>query len=63
MEQKNLIFNDEYLNYIENIPPDDRESVLKIHVKRQGATMSDFELFAIMKDRDINKLSSNDDTQ
>ena len=57
-----FLFTDEYLDYLEHLPADDRESVLKQHIKEYNLVndnnikMSDIELYAILKDRDFDKL-------
>ena len=51
-----FLFNEQYIDYLESLPTDDREITLKIHIKHFNLDMSSFELFAIILEKDIEKL-------
>lgn len=51
-----FLFNEQYIDYLEALPSDDREETLQIHIKHFKMDVSSFELFAIISNRDIEKL-------
>lgn len=61
MVRKEWLFTDDYLDYLESLPSDDREITLKIHIKHFGFDMTEFELFAVLKNKDIEKLKGKND--
>ena len=50
------LFSDEYLNYLESLQADERDVVLNEHIKYYQLDMESFELYSILKDRNIDKL-------
>lgn len=52
----NDLFTDEYVNYLLNMPVDDREDILKTHINYYNLGMETFELWAIIKEKDIDRL-------
>ena len=61
MGEEKWLFTDDYLDYLESLPSDDREITLKIHIKHFGFDMKAFELFAMLKNKDIEKLKGKND--
>ena len=56
-QKKDLdVYGDEYYARLEGLPADDREAVLMQDLKFVGEPMSSFELAAILRERDIDKL-------
>lgn len=54
--EKEWLLSDMYLNYLESLPAEDREITLNIHIKHFGLDMDSFELFAVLKNRDMDTL-------
>ncbi len=51
-----ILFNEQYIDYLESLPAEDRDETLNIHIKHFKLDMSSFELLAIILGRDIEKL-------
>lgn len=56
-----FMLKDDYLDYLENIPADDRDAILKLHIKHLNLDLTTFELFVALKNRDINKIKGRTD--
>ena len=50
------LFSDEYLNYLESLPTDEREVVLNYHIKYYQLDMDAYELYSILNNRNFDKL-------
>ena len=50
------LFSDEYLNYLESLPTDEREVVLSYHIKYYQLDMDAYELYSILNNRNFDKL-------
>ena len=50
------LFSDEYLNYLESLPADEREVVLNNHIKHYQLDMDAYELYSILNNRNFDKL-------
>ena len=55
------MLSDEYFEYLESLPCDDREQVLEIHAKHFGLELSAVELFAVISNKDLARLKGKKD--
>ena len=56
-----FLLSDEYFEYLESLPCDDREQVLEIHAKHFGLELSAVELFAVISNKDLARLKGKKD--
>lgn len=50
------LFDDDFYDYIELFPPEEREEIIRIHLKYYNIDMCQFELLAMLADRNIEAL-------
>lgn len=51
------LFSDEYLNYLESLPADEREDTLNAHINHYQLDRDGYELYSILNNRDFDKLT------
>ena len=57
----NSVFDDEYLEYLESIPAEDREETLIVHLKHEGIDMESFELYIALMNKNADRLKGYED--